>query len=98
MTFLRFMLALAPIVAGISALPSSPSPISSPHLTPRSVTCLAVGTTATATWTNSAGQTCTYSAVVGSNFGENLAGGEYVNIEFLESFFLHTLWWFLLTC
>lgn len=80
MTFLRFVLALAPLMTGISALPSSQSP-ASPLLTPRSVTCLTVGTTATATWTNSAGQTCTYSAVVGGNFGENSVGGEYVDIR-----------------
>lgn len=45
----------------------------------RSITCLTVGKTATATWTNSAGQKCTFSGVVGSNYGTNSAGeGEYV--------------------
>ena len=45
----------------------------------RSVTCLTVGNTATARWTNSAGQTCTWSGTVGSNFGTNsVNGGEYV--------------------
>lgn len=49
----------------------------------RSVTCLKVGATATATWTNSADQTCTYVGVVGSNYGENSDGdGEYVNYSF----------------
>lgn len=44
----------------------------------RSVTCLKVGATATASWTNSADQTCTYVGVVGSNYGENSDGdGEY---------------------
>ncbi|PYH31449.1 uncharacterized protein BO87DRAFT_418225 [Aspergillus neoniger CBS 115656] len=44
----------------------------------RSVTCLKVGATATATWTNSADQTCTYVGVVGSNYGENSDGdGDY---------------------
>ena len=44
----------------------------------RAVTCLTVGSTATATWTNSAGQTCSFTGVVGSNYGSNSAGGEYV--------------------
>lgn len=39
-----------------------------------SITCLKVGATATATWTNSAGQTCTFTGVVGSNYGANSAG------------------------
>lgn len=43
----------------------------------RAITCLTPGSTATATWTNSAGQTCTYTGVVGSNYGTNSAGGEY---------------------
>ncbi|KAK8157710.1 hypothetical protein BKA80DRAFT_240250 [Phyllosticta citrichinensis] len=42
-----------------------------------SVTCLTVGSTAIATWTNSAGQTCSFSGLVGSNYGSNSAGGEY---------------------
>lgn len=58
-------------LAAPSTSPASP-------LLKRSVTCLTVGATATATWTNSAGQTCTYKATVGSNFGENASGGEYV--------------------
>jgi hypothetical protein len=40
----------------------------------RSVTCLKVGATATATWTNSAGQRCSFVGVVGSNYGTNSAG------------------------
>ncbi|RAH46675.1 uncharacterized protein BO95DRAFT_360626 [Aspergillus brunneoviolaceus CBS 621.78] len=51
---------------------ASPSPLHK-----RSVTCLKVGATATASWTNSAGQSCTYTGVVGSNYGENSAGGDY---------------------
>ncbi|TLD30639.1 hypothetical protein PspLS_02176 [Pyricularia sp. CBS 133598] len=44
----------------------------------RSITCLKLGDTATATWTNAAGQTCTFTGVVGSNFGANPAGaGDY---------------------
>lgn len=34
-----------------------------------SVTCVGVGTTATAQWTNEAGEACTWEGVVGSNFG-----------------------------
>lgn len=45
----------------------------------RSITCLQVGSTATASWTNSAGQKCTFTGVVGSNYGPNPSGsGEYV--------------------
>lgn len=45
----------------------------------RSITCLEVGATATATWTNSDGQTCSFVGVVGSNYGTNSDGsGEYV--------------------
>ncbi|KAH8645807.1 hypothetical protein BX600DRAFT_519377 [Xylariales sp. PMI_506] len=37
----------------------------------RSVTCLKVGQTATAKWTTDAGKTCTWTGVVGTNFGTN---------------------------
>ncbi|KAI0594098.1 hypothetical protein F4775DRAFT_575273 [Biscogniauxia sp. FL1348] len=50
--------------------PSSP-------LDKRSIACLAVGAPATATWTSSAGQTCRFAGVVGSNYGTNEAGGDY---------------------
>jgi hypothetical protein len=40
----------------------------------RSVTCLKVGAVATATWINSAGQSCSFVGVVGSNYGTNGAG------------------------
>lgn len=36
-----------------------------------SVTCLKVGSTATAQWTNEAGEACTWVGTVGSNFGMN---------------------------
>jgi hypothetical protein len=36
-----------------------------------SITCLKVGKVATATWTNNAGQACTWTGTVGSNFGVN---------------------------
>ena len=36
-----------------------------------SVTCLKVGSTATAQWINEAGEACTWVGVVGSNFGMN---------------------------
>ncbi|TQN71911.1 hypothetical protein CSHISOI_03591 [Colletotrichum shisoi] len=69
-----FLLALCPLAA--LAAPS-PSPFEHEK---RAITCLKVGSTATASWTNSAGQTftCTFTGVVGSNYGANLAGsGDY---------------------
>ncbi|KAJ8069555.1 hypothetical protein OCU04_003205 [Sclerotinia nivalis] len=43
-----------------------------------SVTCVKVGATAKATWTNSAAQTCTWTGTVGGNFGTNtINGGDY---------------------
>ncbi|KAB8293710.1 hypothetical protein EYC80_009195 [Monilinia laxa] len=43
-----------------------------------SVTCVKVGATAKAIWTNSASQTCTWTGTVGSNFGTNAVnGGDY---------------------
>lgn len=53
----------------------------SPRLNKRSITCLEVGATATATWTNGDGQTCSFTGVVGSNFGTNSDGSEYVLLE-----------------
>lgn len=51
----------------------------------RSVTCVAVGSTQTATWTNAAGKTCTVKGVVGNNYGTNPAGtGEYVFLSLLR--------------
>ncbi|KAF7712598.1 Uncharacterized protein PECH_003015 [Penicillium ucsense] len=65
---------LLPLLA--AAMPSSPE--SHAALNKRSVTCLKVGATATATWTNNAGQRCTFTGVVGSNFGADGAGsGDY---------------------
>jgi hypothetical protein len=50
----------------------------SPAVEKRAISCLRVGATATASWTNAAGQSCRWSGVVGSNFGANSAnGGEY---------------------
>ncbi|PQE19537.1 hydrolytic enzyme protein [Rutstroemia sp. NJR-2017a WRK4] len=40
-----------------------------------SVSCLKVGATAKASWTNSAGKSCTWSGAVGSNFGTNAVNG-----------------------
>ncbi|KAF5545434.1 hypothetical protein FPHYL_10739 [Fusarium phyllophilum] len=48
--------------------------IASPTLEKRAITCLKVGQTATASWTNSAGKKCTFTGVVGSNYGANLSG------------------------
>ena len=36
-----------------------------------SITCLKVGSTATAQWTNEAGKACTWTGTIGSNFGVN---------------------------
>ena len=49
------------VLAAIAAAPVSAS-----------VTCLKVGTIATAQWTNEAGEACTWTGVVGSNFGTNV--------------------------
>ncbi|KAF5651928.1 hypothetical protein F25303_3648 [Fusarium sp. NRRL 25303] len=52
--------------------------IASPTLEKRAITCLKVGQTATASWTNSAGKKCTFTGVVGSNYGANPTGsGDY---------------------
>lgn len=67
------LLCLLPLLGAVLAAPGI-SPVSPLHK--RSVTCLKVGATATATWTNSAGQTCKFTGIVGSNFGENASGGE----------------------
>ena len=65
------------LLAEALAMPSSTaSPLSR-----RSVTCLAIGASATATWTNEAGESCTFVGVVGSNYGENAVGGEYVTLS-----------------
>jgi hypothetical protein len=57
-----------------------------PLLRKRSVTCLTVGATATATWVNSASETCTFVGVVGGNYGTNSEGdGEYAQ-PCLETF------------
>lgn len=81
MSLLRTFLAIAPFMAAINAMPSGDQSPATPVLQKRSVTCLTVGATATATWTNAEGETCTYVAVVGSNFGENSVGGEYVDFS-----------------
>ena len=58
---------------------TSASPIETEALEKRAVSCLKVGATATATWTNAAGRTCRWTGTVGSNFGTNsVTGGEYV--------------------
>ncbi|KAJ5396618.1 hypothetical protein N7509_004731 [Penicillium cosmopolitanum] len=49
-----------------------------PEISKRSVVCLKVGNTAVATWTNSAGQTCSFTGLVGSNYGINTVNeGDY---------------------
>ncbi|KAL1589755.1 hypothetical protein WHR41_01452 [Cladosporium halotolerans] len=63
------------IITFASLIVASPSP---KNLEKRAVTCLEVGSSATARWTNSAGQTCTFSGIVGSNYGANPSGsGDY---------------------
>lgn len=69
---------LVSLSAVVSAVPA-------PELAARSITCLKVGATATAKWTNAAGKTCSWTGVVGSNFGANSAnGGEYVLVPTKE--------------
>ncbi|KAF3761812.1 hypothetical protein M406DRAFT_333859 [Cryphonectria parasitica EP155] len=71
--FSTYLISLLTLGSIAHAMPNSPvSPLSR-----RSVTCLTVGATATATWTNAEGQTCTFKGVVGSNYGENASGGDY---------------------
>ncbi|GAB7327931.1 hypothetical protein MBLNU13_g11704t1 [Cladosporium sp. NU13] len=68
-----FSTALFFAFAGI--VTASPTP---EVLEKRAVSCLAVGATATAKWTNNAGKTCTWTGTVGSNFGPNPSGsGDY---------------------
>jgi hypothetical protein len=53
--------------------------ISNLPLSLATITCLDIGATATAQWTNSAELTCTWTGIVGSNFGINIVtDGEYV--------------------
>lgn len=40
-----------------------------------SITCLKVGATATARWTNAADENCTWTGTVGSNFGVDPVNG-----------------------
>lgn len=48
--------------------------IAAPPLALSSITCLDVGTSAIATWTNSDGQACSFTGVVGSNYGSDSDG------------------------
>jgi hypothetical protein len=65
----KSLLLLSAAVFGALAAPAQDA-----ELDKRAITCLRVGATATARWTNSAGQTCTFTGVVGSNYGANSAG------------------------
>lgn len=60
---------LSLVAASVLAAPSLEG-----ALDKRAIACLRVGATATARWTNSAGQSCTFTGVVGSNYGANSAG------------------------
>lgn len=62
-------------VALVGQAVAAPTSLASPLLK-RSVICLMVGSRATATWTNAAGKKCTFTGVIGSNYGTNAAGGE----------------------
>lgn len=68
--FFSFVALAGVVCARLNAPPSS--------LSRRSVTCLTVGTNATATWTDATNRTCTFNGIVGSNYGENASDGEYV--------------------
>lgn len=47
-----------------------------------SITCLKVGATATAKWTNAADEHCTWTGLVGSNFGiDPVTKGKYVQLS-----------------
>ena len=52
------------VVIALAAVAASPASAS--------VTCLKVGATATAKWTNNATKSCTWTGTVGSNFGTDL--------------------------
>lgn len=49
-----------------------------------SVVCVTPGQSATATWVNALHQTCTWTGVVGSNFGPRGNGNEYVKVIHLN--------------
>ncbi|TDZ37528.1 hypothetical protein CTRI78_v011105 [Colletotrichum trifolii] len=71
----QLSLLLAAALPLVTIAAPSPSPLVHSK---RAITCLKVGATATARWTNSAGQSCTFTGVVGSNCGANSAGsGDY---------------------
>ncbi|KAF9775878.1 hypothetical protein IL306_005986 [Fusarium sp. DS 682] len=68
--------------------------IASPTLEKRAITCLKVGQTATASWTNNAGKRCTFTGVVGSNYGPNPSGsgdGTAVGNVYTQDCFSHDI-------
>jgi hypothetical protein len=70
------LIALAGLVA------STPTPGLLGLFSKQTVSCLQVGASATARWTNSAGKQCTYTGIVGSNYEANPSGsGEYVDLK-----------------
>lgn len=74
-TIATMLLSIQIFIAFIGLAAATPTP---EILTKRTISCLAVGSTATARWTNGAGKTCTFTGIVGSNYGANPAGsGEY---------------------
>ncbi len=72
-------LAVAVAVDGPTPVPSVVSSIDN-----GSTVCVNPGQLATATWQNALGQTCTWTGVVGSNFGPRGNGNEYVYTDFIR--------------
>ena len=80
--FTILMFALLTVTLAVLVL----SPVSA------SITCLKVGATATARWTNAADENCTWTGIVGSNFGiDPVNGGKWVQIFLEEKYSLLTL-------
>ncbi|KAM0722098.1 hypothetical protein Q7P37_001539 [Cladosporium fusiforme] len=70
---------MLPSIAVLLALTGSVAASPTPEILSRqAISCLAIGSSATARWTNSAGQICTYTGIVGGNYGANPSGnGDY---------------------
>jgi hypothetical protein len=72
------LLSNALIIAFAGLVASTPTPGLLGLFSKQAVSCLQVGASATARWTNSAGKQCTYTGIVGSNYGANPSGsGDY---------------------
>jgi predicted small integral membrane protein len=53
------------------------------HTSLASITCIKVGATATASWTNGVSKACTWTGTVGSNFVTIASGSEYFPLPWL---------------